>query len=197
MEAPTDAEFEDLRRKKHRIVTRRAGACKKRWLAWDNLLVVLSCCIGAKTLILDQSPNDNGLFHEELVDYDVPGSWATIEDDALNPIDVCLAPFRDGTETPTKGQVLTHWKSTKKWALVDPLTGDAAPCRLVARGVGRYAACKGSAAEFVAPITMRHRLPFAHYAAPYAAVLACKASDECSEFCEEAGLCTAYGDTVS
>ena len=110
---------------------------------------------------------------------------------ALNPIDVCLAPFRDGTETPTKGQVLTHWKSTKKWALVDPLTGDAAPCRLVARGVGRYAACKGSAAEFVAPITMRHRLPFAHYAAPYAAVLACKSADECSEFCEEAGLCAA------
>ena len=86
---------------------------------------------------------------------------------------------------------MTHWKSTKKWALVDPLTGDAAPCRLVARGVGRYAACKGSAAEFVAPITMRHRLPFAHYAAPYAAVLACKSADECSEFCEEAGLCTA------
>ena len=66
------------------------------------------------------------------------------------------------------------------------------PCAaLVARGVGRYAACKGSAAEFVAPITMRHRLPFAHYAAPYAAVLACKASDECSEFCDQAGLCTA------
>ena len=62
---------------------------------------------------------------------------------------------------------------------------------VVARGVGRYAACKGSAAEFVAPITMRHRLPFAHYAAPYAAVLACKASDECSEFCDQAGLCAA------
>ena len=109
----------------------------------------------------------------------------------MNPIDVCLAPFKDGHETPTRGQVLTHWKSTKKWALVDPLSGEAAPCRLVARGVGRFAACKGSAAEAVAPITMRHRLPFAHYAAPYAAVLACKASDECSEFCEEAGLCTA------
>jgi len=78
-----------------------------------------------------------------------------------------------------------------KWALVDPLSGDAAPCRLVARGVGRYVACKGSAAEFVSPISMRHRLPFAHYAAPYAAVLASKASDECSEFCEEAGLCAA------
>ena len=64
-------------------------------------------------------------------------------------------------------------------------------CRLVARGVGRFAACKGSAAEFVAPITMRHRLPFAHYAAPYAAVLACKSADDCSEFCEEAGLCSA------
>ena len=56
---------------------------------------------------------------------------------------------------------------------------------------GAFAACKGSAAEFVSPISMRHRLPFAHYAAPYAAVLACKASDECSEFCEEAGLCAA------
>ena len=109
----------------------------------------------------------------------------------LNPIDVCLAPFKDGHETPTRGQVLTHWKSTKKWALVDPLSGEAAPCRLVARGVGRFAACKGSAAEAVAPITMRHRLPFAHYAAPYAAVLACKASDECSEFCDQAGLCAA------
>ena len=61
----------------------------------------------------------------------------------------------------------------------------------LARGVGRFAACKGSFAEFVAPIKMRHRLPFAHYAAPYAAVLACKSADECSEFCEEAGLCTA------
>ena len=104
---------------------------------------------------------------------------------------MALAPFRDGHETPTRGQVLTHWKSTKKWALVDPLTGDAAPCRLVARGVGRYAACKGSAAEFVSPISMRHRLPFAHYAAPYAAVLACKSAEECSEFCDQAGLCTA------
>ena len=113
-----------------------------------------------------------------------PGS-AQVERDGV------LVAERDGTETPTKGQVLTHWKSTKKWALVDPLSGEAAPCRLVARGVGRYAACKGSAAEFVAPITMRHRLPFAHYAAPYAAVLACKSADECSEFCEEAGLCTA------
>ena len=59
------------------------------------------------------------------------------------------------------------------------------------RGVGRFAACKGSAAESVSPISMRHRLPFAHYAAPYAAVLACKSADECSEFCDQAGLCTA------
>ena len=72
-----------------------------------------------------------------------------------------------------------------------PLSGEAAPCRLVARGVGRFAACKGSAAEFVSPISMRHRLPFAHYAAPYAAVLACKSAEECSEFCDQAGLCTA------
>ena len=62
----------------------------------------------------------------------------------------------------------------------------------LAQGVSarvRDPSLKGSAAEFVAPITMRHRLPFAHYAAPYAAVLACKSADDCSEFCEEAGLC--------
>ena len=118
------------------------------------------------------TPNDNGLFHEILCLYALP-----IEEGS-EPIDG--AP----TQTPTRGQVPTHWKSTKKWALVDPLTGDAAPCRLRGAGARRpYApACKGSAAEFVAPITMRHRLPFAHYAAPYAAVLACKSADGASGF---------------
>ena len=56
-------------------------------LAWDNLLMVLSCAIGSKTLILDASPNDNGLFHEELIDRHVPGAWATIDDGrSLNSI---------------------------------------------------------------------------------------------------------------
>ena len=67
----------------------------------------------------------------------------------------------------------------------------AGACISLVYSDSRFAACKGSAAEFVAPITMRHRLPFAHYAAPYAAVLACKSADECSEFCDQAGLCTA------
>jgi len=125
-----------------------------------------------------------------LVDYDVSGSWATLEDSALNPVRACLAPFRDGREAPSRGQVLTHWKRTRKWALVDPLgSNDPVPCRLLARGVGRYAACKGSAAEAVAPLTIRHRLPFAHYSAEYAARLACK--NECSAACAAAGECRA------
>ena len=43
--------------------------------------MVLSCALGVKTLVLDAQPNDNGLFHEVLMDYDVPGAWPTLEDD--------------------------------------------------------------------------------------------------------------------
>ena len=106
----------------------------------------------------------------------------------VHPIPVELRPAH--VEAPSRGQVLTHWKRTRKWALVDPLgSKDPVPCRLVARGVGRYAACKGSAAEAVAPLTIRHRLPFAHYSAEYAARLACK--NECSASCAAAGECRA------
>ena len=99
-------------------------ACKRRWLAWDNLLMVLSCAIGSKTLILDASPNDNGLFHEELIDYDVPGAWATIDDGrSLNPLSECLAPFDDGRAAPSRQDVLEHWRATHKFGRVDPFSG--------------------------------------------------------------------------
>ena len=133
-----------------------AEACKRRWLAWDNLLMVLSCAIGSKTLILDASPNDNGLFHEELIDYDVPGSWKTIDDGrSLNPLSECLAPFDDGTKAPSRQSVLEHWRSTDKFGLVDPLSGKAAPCELVGsdgtalgeHNGGGYLACANSMSE--------------------------------------------------
>lgn len=133
-----------------------AGACKRRWLAWDNLLMVLSCAIGAKTLVLDASPNDNGLFHEELIDYDVPGAWPTLEDGtSLNPLAECLAPFDDGRAAPARADVLEHWRATRKFGRVDPVAGTAAPCDLVGsdgtelgdHNGGGYLACKNSLSE--------------------------------------------------
>ena len=78
--------------------------------------MVLSCAIGSKTLILDASPNDNGLFHEELIDYDVPGSWKTIDDGTSpNPLSECLTPFDDGRAAPSRQDVLEHWRATHKF----------------------------------------------------------------------------------
>ena len=118
--------------------------------------MVLSCAIGSKTLILDASPNDNGLFHEELIDYDVPGAWATIDDGrSLNPMKECLTPFDDGRAAPSRQDVLEHWRATQKFGRVDPFSGKAAPCELVGsdgtalgeHNGGGYLACANSMSE--------------------------------------------------
>ena len=61
-------------------------------------------------------------FHEELIDYDVPGAWDTIDDGrSLNSISECLAPFDDGRAAPSRQDVLEHWRATHKFGRVDPL----------------------------------------------------------------------------
>ena len=83
-----------------------------------------------KTLILDAQPNDNGLFHEVLMDYDVPGAWDTIEGDTLNPIDTCMQPFDDGRSAPHRTDVIRYWRESRKFGVVDPLTGTTSECDL-------------------------------------------------------------------
>ena len=39
---------------------------------WDAMLASLACALGHATLVLAASSNDNGLFHPEFVDYDLP-----------------------------------------------------------------------------------------------------------------------------
>ena len=56
--------------------------CKGRHkLGWDRLLAVLACLTGRRTVVLAASPNDNGLLHQEVVDFDLPYEllpWPTL-----------------------------------------------------------------------------------------------------------------------
>lgn len=156
--------------------TTRVGT--REWLAWDALLMVLSCALGVHTLIFDASANDNGLFHEELVDYDVPGAWPALrEKNKVHALQTCLPPFGGGRDLPDRRAVLEYWRSTGKVALVDPFTGRSKPCELVghaaiastplserealsrcSRRRGCYLACAGALSEAYTSVTIDHGL---------------------------------------
>ena len=96
---------------------------KAPWAALDAMLVSLSCLVGYDAVVLTRSPNDNGLVHQELVDFDVPvalGGWGAPPLGGLNDWDKCKAPFSNlpvdaGTRCSNTG------RSTGKWALGDVL----------------------------------------------------------------------------
>lgn len=85
----------------------RARASKQWDAAYDMLLAQLACMLGVHTLILGFSPNDNGLMHQEVIDYDLPQSsrvllqigfhaWPRIVPGTnhLNDKELCSPPFR-------------------------------------------------------------------------------------------------------
>ena len=96
--------------------------------------MVLACLVGAKTLVLEASANDDGLFQREIVDYDVPGAWRALprESRLVNDPRNCLKPFGDGETLPRRHDVVRHWRNTKKFVLADPLeNAPTLPCDLV------------------------------------------------------------------
>ena len=139
-------------------------------------MMVLSCALGVKTLILDAQPNDNGLFHEILMDYDVPGAWPTLEDNTLNPLDTCMQPFDDGRSAPHRTDVIRYWRESRKFGLVDPLTGTTSECDLTGDATkmiaarfeaetGRpkprgYVACRGALSEAFMDGALATHLPW-------------------------------------
>ena len=48
------------------------GACGIGPLRWDRLLATLACVLGHGTVVLAASSNDNGLLHQEFVDFELP-----------------------------------------------------------------------------------------------------------------------------
>ena len=105
---------------------------KAPWAALDAMLVSLSCLVGYDAVVLTRSPNDNGLVHQELVDFDVPvalGGWGAPPLGGLNDWDKCKAPFSN-LPVNADALLLEHWHSTGKWALGDVSRSKFAPCTL-------------------------------------------------------------------
>ena len=90
-------------------------------MALDGMLATLSCVLGTNAVVLTRSPNDNGLVHQELVDYDLPeslGGWPAPPSGKLNALARCAAPFSH-LPNDADALLLEHWHSTGKWALGD------------------------------------------------------------------------------
>lgn len=150
------------------------ASCASSWASWDGLLMALACFLGVKTIVLDAAANDNGCFHEEIVDYDAPGGWAPIRDASLNGPRECLAPFSGGLGLPSPDALLAHWDAIGKFSLADPLNASAParPCALLpvprdprlcrARGGAAtfcYLACDGALSSAHATIAVDHAPP--------------------------------------
>ena len=127
-----------------------------------------------KTIVFDAAANDNGLFHEEVVDYDAPGGWPELPraSPTLNDAATCLRPFRNGEAFPAPEDLESYWNATGKFQLRDPL-GDGAPrpCAVAplpadcsTKGQGRqkkrgcYLACEDHASQAFAAIAMTSTL---------------------------------------
>ena len=117
-------------------------------LGYDALLAALACLHGHQTVVLAASPNDNGLLHQEFVDYELPaalGGWGA----RGAPLDTCLDAFGFAGDDQRKGtgavaerrrQIHAHWlrsakfvmprEATDRFVLPAHVGREAVPCRL-------------------------------------------------------------------
>ena len=107
-------------------------------LGLDAMLATLSCLVGRDAVVLTRSSNDNGVMHQEVVDFDLPvslGGWGDPGPGALNEFTRCAAPF---AAMPQNADVLllAHWKMTGKWALSDVAQKTFEACDLANPGGG-------------------------------------------------------------
>ena len=128
----------------------------------DGLLSTLACMLGHHTVILVASSNDNGLLHQELVDFELPEplGWPVTRGQSTNDASWCMQqPFAFVQDDARRGpsaqavrrrQMLDFWRSTGKFRLpTDP--GGAPdqptlPCSLAFGGgiaEGHLSDCRG------------------------------------------------------
>lgn len=115
------------------------GAPTRYGTGWDGLLASLACMLGMHTVVLVASSNDNGLLHQELVDFELPPplGWTPLHvATALRTHSAarCLRPFgfahsdrdRGGSaEQARRAQLLRFWQESRKFVL--PSLSPAAP----------------------------------------------------------------------
>ena len=145
----------------------------------DGLLAGLACILGHHTIVLAASPNDNGLLHQELVDFELPFplGWQSATGNT-NDVGWCLSQraFSFLADDARKGvgaqnlrrvHMLKFWQSEGKFRI--PLTPGggtgshaSAPCQIAfGRGdgpngvAGEVAACRGPKVRVPRPIATK------------------------------------------
>ena len=117
----------------------------------DSLLATLACALGHHTVVLAAASNDNGLLHQELVDFEMPEplGWPDARGAATNDVRWCATqPFsfvqedalRAGSGGIPSGQawrrqhMLNFWRTTGKFRLATdpggPPSQPTQPCGL-------------------------------------------------------------------
>ena len=106
----------------------------------DGLLSALACILGHHTIVLAASANDNGLLHQELVDFELPPplGWPAATGMSTNDVGDCLAQrsfaftqddAKRGTSAQSlrRVQMVEHWRATGKFRVptsLPPPLGD-------------------------------------------------------------------------
>ena len=100
----------------------------------DGLLAALACMLGHKTVVLAASSNDNGLLHQELVDFELPEpfGWPVVTGRRTNGAHWCIShPFdfvkRDQEQGPRaealrREHMLRYWRTSNKFVLPTELS---------------------------------------------------------------------------
>jgi len=120
-------------------------------LGWDAMIATLACLLGHGTVVLAASPNDNGLMHQEFVDFDLPAGlgWSRpARPGGTNNMSQCLQPFpfakadkREGSRAVAhrRRELRDHWQRSEKFLMPQDDTTDFV---LPARAAGKALACK-------------------------------------------------------
>ena len=120
-------------------------------VGWDGLIHVLACLTGHSTIVFAAAPNDNGLLHQEVVDFE--GAAWPAHNGTVQPSQVrhCLRAARGQAVAtrpplykPEREHIYDLWKQSHKWQLVtsiDAVRHAGVPCTL---GFGRSPVGLGS-----------------------------------------------------
>jgi hypothetical protein len=102
-----------------------------RWATWDGMITALACLLGVKSVVFAAAANDNGLLHQEVVDFDAPldSTWRRIQRSGLgaatNDFKNCVPTFAHHRPYPTASELYAYWMRVGKLQLRDPLADNA------------------------------------------------------------------------
>ena len=107
-------------------------------LGWDAMLAALACTLGYHSVVLAASPNDNGLLHQEFVDFDLPPDygWGVPPAGATNDVGYCASPFAWPAADKRAGpravghrrrELLAYWERIGKFVLPAQPTDGVVP----------------------------------------------------------------------